>query len=898
MAPMKVSQVMMLFSLACFGLPAAGHRFMHTLLSKGPDSAAENTEVAPADEAVEPTANMGVEMETASLGGSQRRGSFRKGLAWFGNKVKAVKADMKGGAQKAQDKESMGDASNAAKFGAWGAKALGGAKKGLKKGKKMAAAGMEEAGGGSWLDNILGLGMSEEEKFQRELNGEGGPPPIPDAANGAYSVQHVDGVCSGTMFKAQSGIVDDINACAAKCTNESGCHFIAFCPAGRPGCHGQTNENRCELFSTCTSKMNRKGFTAYHKEPKPKDPNWWKAELQKQEKNKADKLKRCKPCNGQKVDQRFGELVCRSEIASFKIPSDANQLKKACKNTGLQKSLARHAKYTWPIVHPRVEALVDQFLTHKQANGTSVEKDVYASMTVRDMYTRFFEKRPLMFMTAVDAYLLRDGQKAGQGGFDSIGTNSERWPLKLIQYQSYPEMEISALLGISTSTQFINNGARNNVGHPGSKGSFESEGVILGVVGARFERVDHMEWRHMIVTQSQNTESKGYGKDGDAMLKSWAQVYGVDSFPTYEEALAHRGKNRESRFAEGSGAKGQLKKGQFFDKAMYKARCEITAELTLAEANERAKTRNRKAFVHLVGLGLGVWKLHDSQQPIQANSYITAIRKLSLPDVGSVTFAWFGRCSLGSFCNSKTVKDKDGHSITVEFKNRHQSAKTPSTRSGEKQWLLVAQYAWDGNSYPGNEYWMGKKYFEMSGDPAAACSSYIPELQNPLVNIEAFHGDQVKVLPDEGGNTSYRAALLGSQPKLSKRKQNRTGRKRRSQQEPSDSTEKQRQRRTGSKRRVAGSLRRGKRDSVDSAGRELKRRGSRKGSTRKGQHKANVRPGSTRLDIQAVPLPGSPANQQLAAVTPSGSQRRGSQRRGSKRRQSSKRQSAVVAAAQ
>lgn len=40
--------------------------------------------------------------------------------------------------------------------------------------------------------------------------------------------------------------------------------------------------------------------------------------------------------------------------------------------------------------------------------------------------------------------------------------------------------------------------------------------------------------------------------------------------------------------------------------------------------------------------------------------------------------------------------------------------------------LLVACYAWDGNAFPGNEFWLGS--LSGSGDPASVCCSTVGEL--------------------------------------------------------------------------------------------------------------------------------------------------------------------------
>ena len=264
----------------------------------------------------------------------------------------------------------------------------------------------------------------------------------------------------------------------------------------------------------------------------------------------------------------FMEIVHKSNAfeksTSTKFPTTENRIAViAHNNIRKQNAIIQAAKNVHPLMHKEVWYFISKFLAHKCEYGTEKEKTLYEFMTPNQFVNRLLTNRPLMFMLSEDQYILRNGTK-GKGGFEKIGTDSETAPLILENYLSYDEMQIAALLGVSTPTYFINNGRRNNNGIKDTPKSFEEYGIYVGLVGARFEKPNVMEWQHMIITPEQNTQDNGYGKNGHQspqrlLLNLWAGFYGIDHFPTYEEAE----KDTTSRFIK-------IQKNHYLDSMVYK----------------------------------------------------------------------------------------------------------------------------------------------------------------------------------------------------------------------------------------------------------------------------------------------------------------------------------------
>lgn len=165
--------------------------------------------------------------------------------------------------------------------------------------------------------------------------------------------------------------------------------------------------------------------------------------------------------------------------------------------------------------------------------------------------------------------------------------------------------------------------------------------------------------------------------------------------------------------AERGTTRDEVKTTDGFDVDMYKGRIRITVDILLKEANARAKEVNKSAYVVIVGLGLGVWKVDKNQDRYFVETFTEAIKELSdeLEFIGTLDFSWIS-------ASEATQREVQAAAASINanaiFTKRNPAAKLKGDAANQ---LLVISYAWDGNAFPGNEYWDGS--LSASGDPAA-----------------------------------------------------------------------------------------------------------------------------------------------------------------------------------
>ena len=408
--------------------------------------------------------------------------------------------------------------------------------------------------------------------------------------------------------------------------------------------------------------------------------------------------------------------------------------------------LREKARYSYPLCDVMTRKLIKRSSIGSQSSPLTVEEKI----------DRMLRCRPLSFYTSSDHTKYKDNKPSlSTYTTDDYIKNSEKHPHELMNYD---EIAVSALLGVSCYTPIYNSGERSN----GGVIEYQENPpwiVLIGLVGPRFEKTrdNLMEAAHMMVSKSHIKEN-GYGIDKipNPKLKFWEELYDVDHFPSYKEAQNDKSGLYLTNYND------------YLNIDVYKKRLRLVFCPFIQDAICRGQQFNKKIHLFVTGLGLGHWGIEDpsskqDQRNIYVNTFVeclltellssskihaeggggrgrTKLLSSSKINICNVTFSWI---KINSELK-KTIIDKllNEHEIVCEFTENKKEKEMGSIANNCRDKLIVAMYAWDGNAYPGNEFY--DKAWDASGDPAAACCTAISILQSPEGNPSFINGKACK----------------------------------------------------------------------------------------------------------------------------------------------------------
>uniref|UniRef100_A0A1L8ECA9 Uncharacterized protein n=1 Tax=Haematobia irritans TaxID=7368 RepID=A0A1L8ECA9_HAEIR len=457
-------------------------------------------------------------------------------------------------------------------------------------------------------------------------------------------------------------------------------------------------------------------------------------------------LKQCE--NIKKPEQKEVDLdEFKRKSSNFPLEFGTNTCRVISQPKDRYPNIQKQISSAYPVIHERVLQLYLDFLEHKCQYGNDKEKEIYQNLSLTAFVQRLLTQRCASFFGKNDKFLLISRVR-GCSGFMDVGTANEKPPLLLKNVLSYDEIKLSALLSVSSHSELINNGNRQNCGIiEKNKSLIEREGVVIGLIGARLTRRDVMEFKDIVIAKSQNTKEKGYGfgldEEADTRAKDHRRIW--KKFYQEPDLLYADVKRDDKRFGPSKNQE------DIFDNLIMKKRYAISFDTLLLESNARAKAAGKQAYVHVVGIGLGVWKAAEQQEKIFLETFTQRIQHLlpKLEHIDVLHFSWFQLSEWGELKNGKVFKSEThpsgGIKCFLSKRNPADKLKSPEMEN----MLLIISYAWDGNALPGNEFWM--KMLKSTGDSSTACSTLITEIHNPHINSDWVNGDNLHIATEKHG---------------------------------------------------------------------------------------------------------------------------------------------------
>ncbi|KAJ8931994.1 hypothetical protein NQ314_015040 [Rhamnusium bicolor] len=309
------------------------------------------------------------------------------------------------------------------------------------------------------------------------------------------------------------------------------------------------------------------------------------------------------------------DIIQNSDNFPIKFPVDTGRCK-TLKNFVSESILERNINSVYPVIHENALELYCRFILYKRNNGSAKEKHLYKNMTLMDFINRLLTKRAVMFMGKDDKYVLLSGEK-GSKGWEAIGTDNEQPPLVLENCISYDEVKLSVFLNVSSYTYFVNLGERRNMAkYLADRKIIEEEGIIIGMIGPRLKKANVMEFQEIVINDKQNISRNDYGTKASSSIHHLFSKFYEEPCRDYGETLSYK-----KTLSSNDGRYTDLKSNNIFDNHLYYKRLIFSIDTLLTEANHRAKLKETTAYIHVVGLGLGVWMISKHQEKIYMDAF-------------------------------------------------------------------------------------------------------------------------------------------------------------------------------------------------------------------------------------------------------------------------------------
>lgn len=420
-----------------------------------------------------------------------------------------------------------------------------------------------------------------------------------------------------------------------------------------------------------------------------------------------------------------------------------------------KRDMVEMAQSTRPFLAKEIYNLLEEFMSF-MGNLPGEEglnyQAVYENFTPNCLIKRLIFKRPVVFLMRNDKCVLRwNGEKLIEGCHMhyNVAKNLNKVDDSpyLREYISYDENLMSSLIGMSTPTFYVSDGSLKNRNEKSQK-AFINRGILCGIVGARNTKWGFMENR-FVFPRSSEISTNVHKSDDFWIKKVFSEAFPEGKIPLKKEISL----------------KPEIY-GSIYEADVNVVYLEKRLMLSILpyiqEAISRGHEMKQDIFCAVPAIGGGVWR-GKVNPDIIIKLIITGVLKFLDENFSYETFHPLKALALPKFPivnfymsfkpknRIKEIKIQENDKISIIFKephdheiiifNKFRYVAEPLPENFENC-LSIAAYAWDGNSYPGNEYWIGCLG---SFDPQAIFCSLLGQFQNPEINTKICDAERIKI---------------------------------------------------------------------------------------------------------------------------------------------------------